>query len=411
MTTKVVTTVYTGAGAAGTWSDPANWTSGVPNATGTAILSNSGTVGFGGTMALNTLMLLGSEAVTVTGTLTTTGAGDCKGLMVCQDATMTFAPGATLNDGGVFQVGVHGVGAVTAAGSGAMRSVLNTHSTTLGKFAGAVSGTLTLDDADWHDAGSVLVGREGSGTLVLRDGATATVGHDLRVGLEDGSAGSVTIGAGSTLTVGAVIGIGDGGTHGTETASVTVGTGGVLDGKATLVVFSGASLVLAGGTVSGADTSGTVAVASGGTVSGHGVLGAGNGTAITDAGTITASGGTLELGGSVHGLGILAVAGGATAKIDGASVNVARIGFSGTGGNLALASGAAVTSVIAGFQIGDTLSMAGVDTASWNQAKGTLTLSEQGHTVDTLHLSGSFTGDVFQVQQGSAGAVISLHAH
>jgi fibronectin-binding autotransporter adhesin len=221
----------------------------------------------------------------------------------------------------------------------------------------------------------------------------------------------VTLTSGRRLTVGSFARIGDAGAHSSGSATVAVDTGSVFDVKQSLCVFSGGTVALNGGSVSGADTSGTVDVAAGGSISGHGVLSVGDGTTLIDYGSVTATGGTLEIGASILGVGALHIDAGSTAKIDGSSVSLASIAFDGPGGTLSLATGAAVTSSITGFTFGDQISMAGVDKAVWSAAKGTLTLTDQGHAVDTLHLGGSYAGDLFDVQQSHNGTVITLHAH
>jgi hypothetical protein len=67
-----------------------------------------------------------------------------------------------------------------------------------------------------------------------------------------------------------------------------------------------------------------------------------------------------------------------------------------------------VTAAISGFAIGDAISMAGVDAMSFNALTGVLTLSEHNAQVESLHLVGSFAGDVFALHQMAAGAVITL---
>jgi deoxyribose-phosphate aldolase len=87
---------------------------------------------------------------------------------------------------------------------------------------------------------------------------------------------------------------------------------------------------------------------------------------------------------------------------------MAGLAFIGAGGTLALAHGATVTAPIAGFAIGDIISMAGVDAISFKASTGVLTLSDAGTTVTKLHLAGSFAGDVFGVSQSGGVGVISL---
>src|ERR1700734_4366560 len=121
------TITFSGTGAAGNLLDPKNWVGDVaPGIHDTAIISKNVGGPVSGTFSVNNLMLLGSEAITVAGTIDTAGVGNCEGLMVCAGAVLTFAPGAVLNDENVLIVGNEAVGTLVARGSGTTHSLINT---------------------------------------------------------------------------------------------------------------------------------------------------------------------------------------------------------------------------------------------------------------------------------------------
>jgi len=147
---SALTTVkFSGKGLTGNLLDPHNWAGGVvPGVDNTALITMNVGGPVAGTVSVNTVMLLGSEAITFTGTLDTAGVGACTGMMVCDGASAIFAPGATLNDANVLIVGNDAVGTLVAQGSGTTHSVIHTVTANLGKQDDGV-GTVTIDDAVW----------------------------------------------------------------------------------------------------------------------------------------------------------------------------------------------------------------------------------------------------------------------
>src|ERR1700733_6658264 len=80
--------------------DPKNWNDGVvPGVNDTEVIKMAVGGPVGGTINVGSMMLLGPETITFTGTLNTIGFGGCSGLMVCDNAIAIFAPGATFSDG------------------------------------------------------------------------------------------------------------------------------------------------------------------------------------------------------------------------------------------------------------------------------------------------------------------------
>ena len=67
-----------------------------------------------------------------------------------------------------------------------------------------------------------------------------------------------------------------------------------------------------------------------------------------------------------------------------------------------------MTAAISGFAIGDMIATTNINLVSFNPANSVLGLNENGARVDTLHLVGSFAGDVFALHQTASGSVITL---
>ena len=87
---------FSGKGQPGDLLDPKNWYGGVvPGIDNSALITINVGGPVGGTFSVNNLMLLGSESIVFTGTVDTAGVGACQGVMICEGATATFAPGAS----------------------------------------------------------------------------------------------------------------------------------------------------------------------------------------------------------------------------------------------------------------------------------------------------------------------------
>lgn len=135
-------------------------------------------------------------------------------------------------------VGVSGSGTVNIEDGGAVSA----GHLTLGHFAGA-TGTLTLSGPDASASISTnettnettVVGRDGTGTVTIQDGAAFSTGHAI-LGQRSGSSGSVTItGTDSVWNVGGLsVGV-------LGTGSLTVENGGLLNAETLRASLSGLS--------------------------------------------------------------------------------------------------------------------------------------------------------------------------
>ncbi len=405
---------FTGGGKAGTWVDAKNWQGGVvPGASDTALLFNAGSQMFTGPIPAGTIMLLGTGTVSFDGTVSATDTGFCSGIMVCQNETMTMNAGSTLNDfNGALLIGVHGEGSFVANGTAQKATTINTANATIGKFANAGVGHVTIDDAIWNNATVAFVGFDGSGTLDIRDHGKANIGGNLSIAGGAQSAGAVTIEAGSTINVGGGAGVGTPLADGTAggTGTITVAAGGTLNVGYWMVEGSTSSIVLNGGAIHmGTSGQGWLAVQSGATVSGYGTI-TSTSNIFSDAGTVTARDGTLVVGSNIGGAGTLAVAANSALKLDGAADQTAGIAFTGANATLEFQNNLWVTSPITGFSAGDKIIFdAMIDSVKWTASTGSLALVSGGHTVDTLHLGGMAPSALFDVQHAGATSIILLH--
>lgn len=402
--------IYSGKGQAGNLLDPNNWVGGiVPGSNDFAEITMNVGGPIGGTHTYNNIMVLGSEQITFTGTLDTTGAlNQCFGLYVCVGAGATFAPGAVLNDPGVLVVGQGATGTFLAEGSGTSHSIINSAVGKLGNLAHGV-GTATIDDATWNNSGEVVIGYLGKGTLDVTDGGVVHIGTDAWLACYAGTSGTMNISSGGSVSVGGFLDIGV--ARGlTSNASASVGTGSSLTVNGALTVDTGSHLTLAGGTVTGGITSDCVMISSGGVVSGFGTLNSPepNLNRMVDNGTILATGGTLNVTAGLLGAGTIQIAANSTAMMTGAYINLPSIAFIGPDATLGLAHGSSIAATLSGFGLSDMITMANITTASFTASTGMLALRQNNAFVENLHMAGNFTGDTFAVHQVGALSTITL---
>jgi T5SS/PEP-CTERM-associated repeat protein len=327
--------------------------------------------------------------------------------MVCNDAVVTFTATSTLNDASGLIVGNDSVGTLIAQGTQSGYSTLHTVATKIGRFAGS-NGTMTIDGAHWDDTQSLFVGLSGAGTLNVLDGGQVAIGTSMVIGRNVGATGAVSLASGADVSVGSWLKVGGGDTTmAGGTGSLAVGATAVLNAAGPLVIEPGSDVTLTGGSITlGASGNGLV-VSAGSNLSGFGAVTTTT-DSIFDAGTITATGGTLALSGAVAGGGVLQIGADSTLRITGASIGKLAISFSGADGSLDLAHGVHDSAILAGFAAGDTLAMAGINSIAWNSSSDILTLSANGQVVDTLKFAGSYSAGQFTLTQSGGEAIIGL---
>jgi T5SS/PEP-CTERM-associated repeat protein len=399
------TIYFDGQGQAGNWSNPANWWNGPPGADASVVVPLSTTLN--GSFAAQTVMLLGTETVTVNGALTTHSPDLCESFMVCDGAIATFNPGSALNDAGCLIAGNDSDGTLTALASGSARASLTSVDAKIGRLDGGV-GVVDIAGGQWTNIDGMTVGENGQGVLAITDGGVVSVGTELIIGANEGSSGQVTVAGGGTLAIGATLDLGLGAPGDQGAATLTIGPGGLVTVGTELNVSAGETLTMAGGTLQGGADAGGMLVEAGGMLSGFGTIAAPAGQ-IAIAGTIVATGGTLVLSGAIAGsTGALDIASGATADITGADIGHVTLAFTGAGGVLDLATGVTDLGKIADFAAGDVIQMAGVTGLSFDATTDVLTLKNGAGTVDKLDFTGAYSSSAFTLTQSNAGALITL---
>jgi fibronectin-binding autotransporter adhesin len=402
-------------------------TSLVPTA-GSLVLSSSTTLTTGGLNVLDGVLALASGAAVLSSAPVIVGFAG--GFSTPNQSGFAYTPGAAGNI--LLSPGA------TIATTGSMALASGVVSDIGGTIS--VGGSLTVGTPGTVFAQTPLhTINTATGRVVVSGGGTMTVAGDIAA-----TQGALVVtGAGSTLSTGGTLSTGVGGNY-SYTAN------GVLDS------FNGSLLALNGGSVQAgslilntqtptpfADTVVYVDAASsieigntGGARTGAITIDAGrtvtaraNGGLygfLVDNGALIVSAGTLVQSGDVSGTGTIGIARGGTWLLSGSIGNTNTISFLGTGAELAIGGAFAVTgtsvasspntvgAVVQGFQVGDAIGIsdpvnAATYTAGVNGSPGTLTLANNGTTVESLRLLGSYNASSFIISPVSGGgAVISL---
>jgi T5SS/PEP-CTERM-associated repeat protein len=229
----------------GTFSTAGNWNSGVPNQNFVAAFNRGAGVTFTVSLSNNRTfdqLRVGSNVVTFQSNSTTTSR-----TMTADDWHTGFA-----NRGMIIGVSNGDTGVVNSNVNGSASVTISTRAVTLGEAAGA-AGTLNLNGGTFNVTGSdtslseLIVGRFGTGTLLVQNGAKLVVNGasgDAEIGEQVGSTGTATVtGAGSSWTTTGTIRVGRNGagtlnvlSGGTVTASTfLVGAMGNLQGDGTVI--------------------------------------------------------------------------------------------------------------------------------------------------------------------------------
>jgi T5SS/PEP-CTERM-associated repeat protein/uncharacterized repeat protein (TIGR03803 family) len=347
-----------------------------------AVAAGSVSIGAGSTLAVT------ATAANGTGNLDIGASAGLSGAVTLEGTGAMLAAGA-----GRLVVGDAGSGLLLVGQGGAVTASAASYTDGeaaigIGVSAGAV-GRATIDGAGSTLAalGALWVAEAGSGTLVVSNGANVTAGgaNDGGTGLWIAEAG----GTGSVQTIGGTLTVGDGaqvGAAGTLAASgagrVSIAGGLSLTAGARVSVDS-ASAIAAGGA---AIVAGAVGIGAGATLAGAGLV-SGN---LVAAGTVDATGGSLEVSGTVSGTGTLLIASDGTLKLDSPDLGTAIRFATPGGGTLDLASTNLGGAVVQGFAPGDEVVV--------GNAIGDIATTSQSGTTTTLSLSNGesigFSGDI-----------------
>ena len=158
----------------------------------------------------------------------------------------------------------------------------------------------------------------------------------------------------SSIAVGAFSEMGITGSF-TDAGSTTVA--GTLDLGGGMEVTGAGSLVLQGGSVITPDNA-ALTLDTGGTLSGYGTVALG----AVNNGSITATGGNLDIAGLVSGIGQLTISNASELELGGATSDT--VSFGGNVGTLKLDNPASFSGTIAGLALGDTIDLAGIQATS-----------------------------------------------
>ncbi|HXV01742.1 MAG TPA: hypothetical protein VG166_14710 [Caulobacteraceae bacterium] len=307
--------------------------------------------------------------------------------------------GATNIGGGARQLDVEGSIVVAAS-----QALVIGSTKFLEEFVIDIEGSLTLE----NDASVLIACRFANGfssrsltggKFTVESGAILTVGYAIQKLYS-----TLTLdGAGSMMEVYSTL-TGD---HVAIDQSVDyVGLGGALevlggrDWTANLAFVNHGLLQLGGGTFAEAS------IKNSGTVEGFGTIAA----PVDNSKTISAAGGVLEVTGAVTNTGRLVIGANSELKLD-AAASATTATFAGAGGTLAMADPDSLGGKIVGFAVGDVIDLIGISATSAVRTPGTHTLvvSDNGTTVATLQLSGTYTHDTFAVaSDGHGGTDITL---
>jgi hypothetical protein len=153
----------------------------------------------------------------------------------------------------------------------------------------------------------------------------------------------------------------------------------------------------------------TITVASGGKLGGHGaVLGS-----VVNNGLIDAFLGTLSISQNVTGSGLARVDNTATLQFGNDVAASQTVMFNGATGTIGIGFVAGFAATIEDFAPGGVIDLinTAADTVSYSASADTLTIKGKGTLVDTLQLSGSYSGDIFALaSDGKGGTDITVAA-
>ena len=238
----------------------------------------------------------------------------------------------------------------------------------------AISGVATIKGvkvrSELEYNAQLVVGYEGTGTLIVDEGALAANTGDLGfsgeidVGLAKGGDGSVNVqGAGSELE-GKSFNLG-----GLGKATATISQQGLVDVSGQALIQAHALITLAGGVLKATNTTFT----GGGALSGYGEIE----SPTIDGGPITATGGTLVVDGAVGGAAKLSVDHSFDLQFDGAVGASAQLTFGAGGDQIGFEDPQAMAGEFESFAAGDSIALldAQVVSHAFHQGSGVATLS------------------------------------
>ena len=331
---------------------------------GATLHLNSGTSSLGGSITGAGTLQFGVGTATIATTTVSVAEMDIVAGTTVLGNDLSYAGTFTTTNGGA-QLDLNGH-TLTLSGPASLMSTLVTGpgtlaitgSATIGSnFGGSIPGTATLEDA-----GSI----EQTGNVLWN--------------------GTVQIDTGKSYTITTASTLHDSG----GSTALTVVNNGMLSDTA-----AGIGRIYASFT-----NNGVVTVGSGATLQLHGDT--------TLGGTVTASGGTVEIDGNVGGDGSLVIGDGGTLHLAGEDASAAvTFSTAGTGETLELGSASGLTARIEDFAPGDAIAISGLSSSASFEvtpdgADTHVTFHDGGAVAGTLDFAGSIAGSQFQFDAASA---------
>lgn len=328
--------------------------------------------------------------------------------------------GGEWTNSGLLAVGDAGTGSLMINGMNrGITGQVTAYAATIGNQTTG-QGSVTLDGGEllvanvFAASSTLVVGNDGTGSLVLENGSEVAVGA--AQGTLANNTGPLVVGAAGTglARIGAYSSLL---VYGYAIVGGGSGTGQVIVGQRTddgaLFALNGALHVGAHGQVTLGGTNATlraadIDIAQGGTISGTGTVsgvGGGNNTvalaAIDNDGSIVANGGDLLVYGYVGGSGTLGVGTGATLTLQAAVESGQTLAF-GSNARAVLNDPLAFDGTITGFDTGDVLELASTQATSVSWTPGWLTLETTAGTLQ-FGLAGNYVPDTFTVTPDGLG--------
>jgi hypothetical protein len=377
----------------------------------------TGAVSVSGTLALGASGTLSAGSVTIAAGGTVSGAGIAASGAIADSGSIVLS-GGTLSGGTITVAAAallsgSGTVATSVANSGTIDATGGTLTLAAGESGGALAvaaGAALVSTVDAVSAAGLSLGAGGSFTgFGAVSGATASSGSITASGgtlsLAGETGGALAAAAGDTLTSSGAI----------AATSLNVGVAGAFSGHGSVsgATSNSGAITAAGGTLTLAgETGGALSVAASGELTataaiaatslviaaGGSFIGSGSAGALTDTGSLTASGGSLLLA-TDSGSGTAAIASGATLDST-AALTLAGVTFAaGTAEVLALGTANGNTATITGFGAGTTIDLlnAIATTFTYNPSNGVLKLDDGTTAIGSLKFAGTYTKASFQL--------------
>ena len=352
--------------------------------TPTKIESSLTTIG-----ATGKFSVLGNRGYTTTKSITDSGLLQLGGGTFAA-ASLTVGTGGKLLGSGTVTPAVADAGTIEASGTGDVLKL----------SAGASgAGTLIADSgATLELAGTTTVGAVTDNGTVKLDGITLTpTSLAVASGAQLTGSGTVTSAVTNSGTIDAIGG--------------TLKLSGAVSGTGALQAAASATLELAAATAAGVVTdSGTVkldgvtvtptslTVVSGAQLTGFGTVA----SAVTNGGTISASGGTLKVSGAVTGTGSLLINAGQTLELGSSAASTQTAVFASSTGTLSLDAPGSFAGSISSFTGSDEIYLGGqvATSLSYNTSTHVLTVSGSSGTIASLTFNGNYVQSNFVLTNG-----------